>query len=59
MANDIEKIILKMQTGQGKDREDANRKIEEQTNILKKLEETIKSQGGNIERNADYQKASA
>ena len=59
MANDIEKIILKMQGGQGKAREEANRKIEEQTNILKKLEETIKSQGGNIERNAEYQKANA
>ena len=48
-----------MQGGQGKSREEANRKIEEQTNILKKLEETIKSQGGNIERNAEYQKESA
>ena len=48
-----------MQGGQGKAREEANRKIEEQTNILKKLEETIKSQGGNIERNAEYQKANA
>ena len=59
MANDIEKIILKMQTGQGRAREEESKKIEEQTNILKKLEATIKAQGGNIERNADYQKASA
>ena len=36
-----------------------NEKIEEQTYILRKLEETLKSLGVDIERNAEYQKASA
>jgi len=36
-----------------------NRKIEEQTYILRKLEETLKSLGVDIERNAEYQKESA
>ena len=37
----------------------ANEKIEEQTYILRKLGETLKSLGVDIEQNAEYQKASA